>query len=85
MRVAPDRIVVGDLVRIDAGDQVVPEGRIEPTDGLRLDEAILTGESERVERGGGSPAGKRRIVEVLRDAGRSVAMVGDGVKDVRRP
>ncbi len=29
-----------------------------------------------------SPAGKRRVVEALRDAGRYVAMVGDGVNDV---
>ena len=29
-----------------------------------------------------SPDGKRRVVEALRDAGRYVAMVGDGVNDV---
>ncbi len=39
-----------------------------------LEQAIVVGRI--------APEGKRRIVEVLRDAGRYVAMVGDGVNDV---
>ncbi|MCY4087347.1 MAG: HAD-IC family P-type ATPase [Actinomycetia bacterium] len=43
-------LVVGDLVRVKAGDQVVADGRIEASDGLRLDESNLTGEAEAVAR-----------------------------------
>jgi magnesium-transporting ATPase (P-type) len=46
-------VVVGDLVRLAAGDQVVADGTVVSTDGLALDEANLTGESEPVVRGVG--------------------------------
>ena len=49
-QVAIDEVVVGDLVRIGPGDQVVADGTLERADLLRLDESILTGESESVER-----------------------------------
>src|ERR671923_2870741 len=39
-------LVVGDLVRLQAGDQVVADGHLEAADGLTLDESVLTGESE---------------------------------------
>jgi magnesium-transporting ATPase (P-type) len=52
-RVPVDRVVVGDLVRLAAGDQVVADGTVVSADGLALDEAILTGESELVVRGPG--------------------------------
>ena len=54
-RVPVDQVVVGDLVRLAAGDQVVADGRLVTADGLALDEAILTGESEPVVRGAGEP------------------------------
>jgi cation-transporting ATPase E len=41
-------IVVGDMVRITTGDQVAADGRMLRADGLALDEAELTGESEPV-------------------------------------
>ncbi|HST41592.1 MAG TPA: HAD-IC family P-type ATPase [Conexibacter sp.] len=41
-------VVVGDLVRVKAGDQVVADGRLTRADGLALDESNLTGESEAV-------------------------------------
>lgn len=41
-------MVEGDLVRVEAGDQLVADGRIESSDGLMLDESILTGESRPV-------------------------------------
>ncbi len=49
-QVAVDEVVVGDLVRVQAGDQVVADGRIVSARGLALDESILTGESQPVER-----------------------------------
>jgi magnesium-transporting ATPase (P-type) len=50
-----DQVVVGDVVRLAAGDQVVADGDVITADGLALDEANLTGESEPVVRGGGEP------------------------------
>jgi magnesium-transporting ATPase (P-type) len=48
-----DEIVEGDLVRLQAGDQVVADGRVVTSDSLRLDESILTGESRAVARAEG--------------------------------
>jgi P-type E1-E2 ATPase len=48
-----DEVVVGDLVRLAAGDQVVADGTVVTAEGLALDEADLTGESEPVVRGAG--------------------------------
>ena len=50
-----DQVVVGDVVRLGTGDQVVADGKVITADGLALDEANLTGESEPVIRGGGEP------------------------------
>ena len=46
-------LVVGDLVRLQAGDQVVADGRLLWAEGLALDESILTGESRPVRRNPG--------------------------------
>jgi cation-transporting P-type ATPase E len=54
-RLAVDRVVPGDLVRLAAGDQVVADGTVLTAEGLALDEANLTGESEPVVRGAGQP------------------------------
>jgi magnesium-transporting ATPase (P-type) len=43
-----DDVVVGDLVRLMAGDQVVADGALLQSEGLALDESNLTGESEPV-------------------------------------
>ena len=48
--VAPDELVVGDLVRVKAGDQIVADGNVVESELLMLDESILTGESEPVAR-----------------------------------
>ena len=54
-RVPVDHVVVGDVVRLAAGDQVVADGTLLSADGLALDEANLTGESEAAVRGVGEP------------------------------
>ena len=46
-------LVIGDLVRLGPGDQVVADGPLREATGLRLDESILTGESRPVERAAG--------------------------------
>ena len=53
--VSIDEVVVGDLVRIGSGDQVVADGSAVRSDGLALDEANVTGESEPVLRDAGDP------------------------------
>jgi magnesium-transporting ATPase (P-type) len=54
-RVPVEQVVEGDLVRLAAGDQVVADGTLVSADGLALDEANLTGESESAVRGPGEP------------------------------
>ena len=54
-RVPVDQVVPGDVVRLAAGDQVVADGTVVTADGLALDEANLTGESEAAVRGPGEP------------------------------
>jgi cation-transporting P-type ATPase E len=51
--IAVDEVVVGDLLRVGPGDQIVADGEIVEAHELRLDESILTGETEAIERGAG--------------------------------
>jgi cation-transporting P-type ATPase E len=43
-------LVPGDLVRLQAGDQLLADGTVVRSQGMRLDESILTGESDAVAR-----------------------------------
>ncbi len=43
--VAVEDVVLGDLLELSAGDQVVTDGEVTSTDGLEIDESLLTGES----------------------------------------
>ena len=52
-RVAVEQVVEGDLVRLQPGDQVVADGALERSEGLLVDESILTGESAPVARRSG--------------------------------
>ena len=52
-RIDVDEVVEGDIVLLDAGDQVVADGTLQRSDGLALDESILTGESEAVPKDAG--------------------------------
>ena len=47
-RVRVEDVVEGDLVRLAAGDQVVADGTLVASEGLEVDESILTGESRPV-------------------------------------
>ncbi len=46
-------VVEGDLVLVEQGDQVVADGTLERSDGLALDESILTGETAPAQRSRG--------------------------------
>jgi magnesium-transporting ATPase (P-type) len=48
-----EEVVVGDLIQVGLGEQVVADGEIVASDGVAIDEANLTGESEPVLRGTG--------------------------------
>ena len=48
-----EEVLVGDVVRLAPGDQVVADGELVEAQGLELDESILTGESVTVGRGVG--------------------------------
>jgi magnesium-transporting ATPase (P-type) len=53
LRVPVEQLVVGDVVRLAPGDQVPGDATVLTSNGLTLDEANLTGESEPVARGAG--------------------------------
>jgi cation-transporting ATPase E len=53
LRLHVDEVVPDDLVRAEAGDQVVADGVVAASEGLELDESILSGESAPVVRGVG--------------------------------
>jgi len=50
---ATSEVVVGDLVRVRAGDRVVADGEVTAAQDLRLDESLLSGESVPVRRSPG--------------------------------
>ena len=49
-RVGVDGLVVGDVARAQAGDQIVADGNVVSANGFTVDESILTGESRPVVR-----------------------------------
>src|SRR5205814_2337583 len=53
VEVAVEAVVLDDVVELRTGDQVVCDGSVLASDGLELDESLLTGESEPVEKGSG--------------------------------
>jgi P-type E1-E2 ATPase len=52
-QVGVDSVVLGDLLRVQAGDQVVADGTVRTASALSIDESILTGESRPVVRSAG--------------------------------
>jgi cation-transporting P-type ATPase E len=65
-QVPVEAVVVGDLVRVGPGDQVVADGSLERAEWLLLDESILSGESRPVQRtAGGAVRSGSFVVEGL--------------------
>src|SRR5690606_20797208 len=67
IEVGAEAVVPGDLVALAAGDRVPADLRLVSARGLRVNEAILTGESEVVEKSpapvpAGAPLGDRRCM-----------------------
>jgi cation-transporting P-type ATPase E len=55
-------VVADDLVAIRSGDQVVADGVVVDSDGLEVDESLLTGESDPVDKRPGDPVRSGSIV-----------------------
>jgi P-type E1-E2 ATPase len=72
-----ERLVVGDLVRVGPGDQIVADGVLDEARALRVDESILTGESRPVERGAGDQVRSGSFV-VEGTGSYTVTAVGEG-------
>ena len=66
-----EEIVMDDLLELRAGDQLLADAEVIYSDGLELDESILTGESEPVEKGIGSTL----LASSAVSAGRGLARV----------
>lgn len=52
-RLPREEVVEGDLVLLQPGDQLIADGKVESSEGLQLDESILTGESRTVHHSSG--------------------------------
>jgi cation-transporting ATPase E len=52
--VAVEDVVLDDIVELRTGDQIVADGAVRTSTGLQVDESLLTGESEPVDKGPGS-------------------------------
>ena len=52
--IAVDEVVLDDILDLRTGDQVVADGVVRTSDGMEVDESLLTGESEPVDKNAGS-------------------------------
>jgi len=52
--VAVGAVVLGDIVDLRTGDQIVADGIVRASAGMQVDESLLTGEAEPVDKGAGS-------------------------------
>jgi cation-transporting ATPase E len=53
--VPPEEIVVGDILKVGPGDQIVVDGRVIGDGGMTVDESLLTGEADLIPKRDGDP------------------------------
>ncbi len=56
VEVSPPEVVIDDVIVLRTGDQLVVDGVIVAIDGLEIDESLLTGEADPVDKGDGDQA-----------------------------
>jgi cation-transporting ATPase E len=92
-RVEVEEVVDGDIVVLEPGDQVVADGVIRRSDGLAVDESILTGESTPVTRAEGEEVrsgsfavegGGAYVVTAVGDASYAARLAGEA-REFRHP
>ncbi len=54
--IRPPEVVLGDIIVLRTGDQLVVDGVVLQSDGLEIDESLLTGEADPVDKGSGAEA-----------------------------
>ncbi|MFD3430871.1 cation-translocating P-type ATPase [Nocardia fluminea] len=54
-QVAPAEVVLDDLIELGPGDQIVVDGEVEEAAALEIDESLLTGEADPIDKGIGAP------------------------------
>lgn len=75
--VAIGEVVLDDLVELRTGDQVPADGRVAEAEGLEIDESLLTGESDPVDKAPGDSALSGSIVVAGRGAFQATAVGAD--------
>ncbi|MFD4432216.1 cation-translocating P-type ATPase [Nocardia sp. NPDC058497] len=54
-QIAPGEVVLDDLIELGPGDQIVVDGEVEEAAALEIDESLLTGEADPIDKGVGAP------------------------------
>ncbi|MEV0337332.1 HAD-IC family P-type ATPase [Nocardia sp. NPDC050717] len=54
-QVSPGEVVLDDLIELGPGDQIVVDGEVEESAALEIDESLLTGEADPIDKGVGAP------------------------------
>ncbi|MCC6338666.1 MAG: HAD-IC family P-type ATPase [Acidimicrobiia bacterium] len=75
--IAIGEVVLDDLVELRTGDQVPADGRVAEAEGLEIDESLLTGESDPVDKVPGDSALSGSIVVAGRGAFQATAVGAD--------
>ncbi len=54
-QLAPNEVVLGDIIELGPGDQIVVDGEVVEEANLEIDESLLTGEADAIAKGRGDP------------------------------